>query len=105
MSVFRQVTVNPPRATWRLVVTGALLLATWAGSAYYSMIQGPFEARISQGQINGSDHEVAMARFVASYDVPSLIWCTGLAVVVLLIWVPYGVRLFRYRKAAAQAAD
>jgi len=87
--------MKKPKIKLRIVFTVLLVIAWFTTVQIYQTAQGPIESSIAVQQLEDSKATYAVGRAGAMSYIPKIINWTG-SVLLLLMWLPYGIKFVRY---------
>ena len=90
--------IAKPNFKARMIFTIIVVILWIVTIQVYNASQGPIEAGLAVKQLNTSDVDYVAGRAVALHAIPRMINWVGW-ILILLTWVPYGVKYVRYDNA------
>lgn len=93
-----QVEVKPPATRGRTIFSALVLIATWITSKIVTAVIGPIGASLAVDQVTGGDEEYVIMRLFSGTPWQSMIWWIAI-VVLLYVWISYGVKYHHYATA------
>jgi len=102
MGRYANVQVFAPDWKWRAVLTVVILALAWGLSRVAMSLQGPIGGSLAVDQVTGGDEEYVRMKLFTAADWPGVIFWGG-AVLAGLLWVHYGVRMWKYHRATSFA--
>lgn len=98
MTRTQSVEVHMPRWQWCTVCTVLVVLIAWGVLTAYSVVQGPFEARMAVEQLKDNAEAYAVARGWAAANLSDVVRYVSVGILAL-VWGPYIAGMIRYGMA------